>query len=420
MKIYLHIILIFLLLFQLPCSAVKLGTIIATFGEHKIRELTHKVDLKKGDSIHDGYTLYTNTRSAAVLLFKDNRSEITIKLAPATKMTIPTLNLNNKSFTITKLLEGSILCTVRKGSKFSVVTPNSIAGVAGTKFIVEYSKAKGTTLIVLAGKVKFASFNGMTMGQQILAVKNSCFKIDLKGTLQKLNLTNERFEKIENYWLNFGTNSASDQHSKSSDNRKIRNLECEGNKTLIIKCQSAIPVLGYFEITLNGYTHLNGKKLKNNLGKDYMILRNLEPDTYNVKLFRGGTIYQKSIEIDESSEETTLIFNYVMKRIKIKVNREYLEIISNGPLSIKDARGNYLKVVTSAFKSYKTEPAILINEKGLGFKSKELLFFIPDNGKMYSFHLFYTSPEKDKYQCRIKLSSRSPNYQEITLKKILK
>jgi len=105
----------------------------------------------KDMKLNIGDTIRTRRRSKAIV---NLGTKAKLKLGQLTTIVISPKNVDINNITDIKLEDGALLSKVRKPAKFEVETPNAVAGVRGTQFIVEYIKRlKMTKLVVIDGKV---------------------------------------------------------------------------------------------------------------------------------------------------------------------------------------------------------------------------------------------------------------------------
>jgi len=126
---------------------LALGNVTAQQGGNAARAL------KAGDAVFMGDKVATDFEGRAKLLL-DDRS--VVSLGPKSEMELTALRSPEVPKTSVKLLFGRLWANVQKivgaDAKFDVATPNAVAGVRGTSFMVEAGPA-GSSFTVINGTV---------------------------------------------------------------------------------------------------------------------------------------------------------------------------------------------------------------------------------------------------------------------------
>lgn len=155
------------------------------------------IDLKQGDKIPSGSTIFTGMDATTVLSIKGKG---VLEVLPFTEITVSEQGLKQaasegKTTTDLKLRTGDIEVNVEGGAygaSMQVRTPNMVAGVRGTHFWVSYDKdRKLSTVGVYEGKVEIKSSgrdksalvspNGDKPGLVLITQKLSVTKLALGG-----------------------------------------------------------------------------------------------------------------------------------------------------------------------------------------------------------------------------------------------
>jgi len=399
------ILIVILVCISEVCYSTEVGKLVAVFGNKKIKELTRKIDLKLGDPIYTGYEIYANIQSSAKIKFNDGKTEITVVVGPGTKLSIP--NQVSPLSTV-KLLEGSVLSVVRPGTKYNVKTPNAIAGVAGTVFLIRYNKNSGTLLYVFEGKVKFSSIKDIMFLNAKLVSKDENAKIDTDGNYNGPVKVGPAGRKLKDYWYRFIDKAF---RRRTLPERITRNLNLEGNVTLIIRvltdiAKSGLP--GYFEVYINGYNSINGKYLSSQTST--IEIENFEPGNYTVTIRKGGTYYTKEISIADGVKFKRISFPYQQRNLAFYVNGEKISPRSEN-FQLFDSRGEKVKIATFT-DSYALHQHNLVCR--LDWENNVVLAQIPADGKKHYLKAVYKLNGK-VYQKEFAIYKNMPRNPSITL-----
>lgn len=154
-------------------------------------------DLKQGDKIPPGSTIFTGMDTTTVLSIKDKG---VLEILPFTEVTVSEEGLEEaaaqgKTSTEINLKKGEVEVKVEGGvylPSLQVTTPNGVAGVRGTHFWVSYNdKANATIYGVYEGEVEIKSRgsdkpmlispNGDKPGVVVIAQKLSVIKLAVAG-----------------------------------------------------------------------------------------------------------------------------------------------------------------------------------------------------------------------------------------------
>ncbi|MDY6967321.1 MAG: FecR family protein [Spirochaetota bacterium] len=146
-------LLLFALLFCLSCSEVVEDdyAVISFF----IGEVTkNNLDVEIGESVSKNDVISTGSQSSCDISIGNSL----IRIKEKSKMLVSRLDIyEKKENTTLNLSIGKMLCRTKKllkNESFLVKTPTAVAGVRGTRFIVEADKKKTTRIKVYKGRVK--------------------------------------------------------------------------------------------------------------------------------------------------------------------------------------------------------------------------------------------------------------------------
>jgi len=133
----------------------EIAVLIKSKGSVLIVKSGKSIQAKRGNLLNEGDEIRTGKDGFALIKYL-NKGAI-IQLRKNSSISFPT---SKKSFTINriKLFFGEIISII-KGKRFEVETPNAVAAVKGTKFIVGVY-CDTTYLDVTEGEVKFSSKGG--------------------------------------------------------------------------------------------------------------------------------------------------------------------------------------------------------------------------------------------------------------------
>ena len=148
----LKLFLIIILLLSFGCSVAEkeYSTVIFFIGDVK----KNNAEIEIGDIIRENDIITTAIQSSCDIKI----GESFIRIKEKSKLSISKLKYHdNLENTTLGLSVGKLLCNTKKllkSESFMVKTPTAVAGVRGTKFIVQADKKKTTRIKVYKGKVK--------------------------------------------------------------------------------------------------------------------------------------------------------------------------------------------------------------------------------------------------------------------------
>ncbi|MDO8283174.1 MAG: FecR family protein, partial [Thermodesulfovibrionia bacterium] len=154
-KLFILFLSIMLLIPSFANAAENVGTVANVTGKVNLLRQNETIPAQKGDIIFSTDIIETSGSSRARLKFNDASI---ITLGENSKLAIKEYlegNGNKKGRAVFELLTGTLEATSGKG-KFEIHTPNAVAGVRGTKFLVWYVN-KETGLAVLLGEVDISA-----------------------------------------------------------------------------------------------------------------------------------------------------------------------------------------------------------------------------------------------------------------------
>ena len=248
-------ILICILILTAQIEASRRAKLILSSGDVTVKtENSDWADTKIGMVLEQGSVIKTGKQSFAILGLDDGSK---IRLESKTEFKITSLSKENKvKKSIFNLFSGKVISTVKKLSKndvFNIATPTAVAGVRGTKFVIQF--LDGVTKIdVLEGIVdmwdpendrkiritanKGASFDGNDFPDKAIILNQEVLK-NYKNILKntggiKLNMKN--IQNVEKQLLNgkeFSPKVIEKMVAKQERNeqRRIDIMENQRNRT---------------------------------------------------------------------------------------------------------------------------------------------------------------------------------------------
>lgn len=135
------------------------GRIVLARGEVTIRTAENSVTAQPGAYVHQGDQVRTGRDSGVRLLLGGSA---VVDLGANTSMVVTRAG-NSSSETRLKLFTGRLWARVSSlfgSTKFEVDSPNAVAGVRGTEFIMDVAEDGGTQVTVLQGSVAVTASEG--------------------------------------------------------------------------------------------------------------------------------------------------------------------------------------------------------------------------------------------------------------------
>ncbi len=359
------ILLVFLMIFFIAgtCMAQDIGYILSKTGNGKIscNRNNKKIQLGLNDKVRFGDEIETDSDVKAEILLTvyDDRPQIIMK--PKSKIKIKVKNKPKKSSIFVRIGRLFFSGSGKSHHGFKIETYNSVAGIEGTKFEVEYLKdTKTTNLKVFEGKVKLQKKVKGKVISPILPGGKPLFLeagegASVKGFAMKKHYSVMKNKEIQTNILNWNQ-TAFDETTEDKENL-VMDGEHKLNLRFLGKNLSRIPVA--VQVYLNGYRKLNGEEMIFKSSDVRFVLKNLEEGDYTLKFVCCGYAFEKNVSIPIDNKLEEIKIEYALKTIKCgfkgigileqveleKCYTKYSKVIINGiPVKLLNAKDNVSEI----------------------------------------------------------------------------
>ncbi len=309
-----------LAILTVTCIAQEVGYVLTKTGPGKISCVRNskKVELKEKDKVKfdDEISTDAGVKAELVLDVYDDNPQIIIK--PGSKIKLKAVkNKPKKSSIFLRLGRLFFSGSGKSHHGFKVETYNSVAGIEGTKFEVEYLEEKKiTNLNVFEGLVKVQKKVNDKVVSPILPGGKPLFLnagegVQIKGFTMNKSGSVMKGDEIEKEILKWNPTAMVEIDKE--------NLVTDGEHKLYIRFlhneKTPLPVA--VRVYLNGCTKLNGEEMVYSpVANKRFVLENLEEGEYKLKFLCCGYDYERYVSIPLENENNELKIFYTKKTVK--------------------------------------------------------------------------------------------------------
>ena len=143
-----------------------------------------------GQQLYSGDLIITEKQSDATIVFSNGNQ---LKLGPVTEVLIQSEQEKKSLFIKLKIAIGKIWIKIlKKKEKFDVYTPNAVASVKGTEFMVIVESNLSTILVVVSGKLEF----GNEQGKLVVSKLQMSEVINQEAPSSPITITKDRLDLL--------------------------------------------------------------------------------------------------------------------------------------------------------------------------------------------------------------------------------